>query len=180
MRHLKFKLVLASCVLVIASLGLYSAQAAISLAQGSASLAQATQASTPAQVCKFAFEATVREGSSKGTSYAGDMTLNIDTAGGITGDLTASDGTKVPVFGQVTGRAINLLLELKPMAANTPGSYVYGTGTALEPIMANSDCGGTLGGTFTGPNDDDLGTWIDAQVCVTYNGTQHCVRLVTT
>ena len=131
-------------------------------------------------VCKFPFEATVRQGKSSGTSVIGDMTLNIAADGSFTGQVVEKDGTSVPVSGQVTGRAISLVMELKPMADKTPGSYVFGTGAALNPIMGDADCGGPLGGTFAGPGVDDIGSWIKVEACVTVNGTRYCASVEVT
>jgi hypothetical protein len=151
--------------------------AIVILSSSLAALPSLVNAQATPQVCQFPFEATVLQGQSKGTSVSGDMTLNIDQDGGFTGTLVRTDKTEVPVSGQITGRAINLVMELARVTDDSAGSYVYGTGVALNPIMGDPDCGGPLGGTFAGPKSNDLGSWGKVTVCVTYDGVKHCASI---
>jgi len=85
-----------------------------------------------------------------GTALGGDMTLNIDKDGSFTGKFVQTDKSEVPVSGQITGRAISLIMELAPVTDASIGSYIFGNGVALNPIVGDPDCGGPLGGTFAG------------------------------
>jgi hypothetical protein len=60
----------------------------------------------------------------------------------MTGTLKPPGGAEVAVVGQVTGRAINLALDLGG------GRAMFGTGTLFRPI---SECAGTAGGPLVGP-----------------------------
>jgi hypothetical protein len=67
--------------------------------------------------------------------------------------------TIVPVVGQVVGRSISLVFELEAGTETTPGMYIFGTGATRSKILDDMDCGGTLGGTFGGPEEGDIGDW---------------------
>lgn len=126
----------------------------------------ATPAATMAagtELCLFPFEATVRRGPDAGLSLDGLLALGLTPAGAVDhGQLVKADGTTVPVVGQVTGRAVNLLFEVGT------GQTVYGVGTAAEDLR--SACATlmrqhlyapmpALGGPLVGPKGDDSGEW---------------------
>ena len=115
------------------------------------------QESTPSVTpCNVLFEATVRQGPSSGTDLKGTLQVTIDETGAISGNLVIDANTRFPVYGQVNGRAINLALDLS--TAKKPGVYVFGVGTALDPIQSQN-CGTALGGPFVGPQPGDSGDW---------------------
>lgn len=80
--------------------------------------------------------------------------------GNVIGQVTEQDGTQVMVAGQVIGRAISIALQLKPfdLSKGDKGNYIFGNGVAFDPINGN-DCGGVMGGNFSGPQDGDEGDW---------------------
>jgi hypothetical protein len=82
----------------------------------------------------------------------GDLSFTVDSTGSLDGAFVLEDGSSIPTVGQVNGRAIHLVFSLGDE------QYVYGTGTALQPIVSES-CGETMGGTFAGPGEGDLGDW---------------------
>lgn len=129
-------------------------------------LAQATPAVTTSagtQLCLFPFEATVRRGPDAGLSLDGLLALGLTPAGAVDhGQLVQADGTTVPVVGQVTGRAVNLLFQVGT------GQTVYGVGTAAQDLRTACAALMTkhlyapmppLGGPLVGPKGDDSGDW---------------------
>lgn len=102
--------------------------------------------------CSMGFEAAVRQGPAAGLVLLGELNFAVDASGSLEGAFVLDDGQSIPTFGQVNGRAIHLVFSLGDE------QYVYGTGTALEPIVSES-CGATMGGTFAGPGEGDLGDW---------------------
>ena len=102
--------------------------------------------------CSMAFEATVRQGPSTGLALAGLLDFSLAAGGSLTGTLTLKDQTEAQVVGQVNGRAINLIV-------HPPKAFVFGVGTAFEPI-AGEACGKILGGPFVGPKPGDTGDWL--------------------
>ena len=118
------------------------------------------QESTPSvTTCNVPFTATVRQGPSSGTNLVGKLNVTIDETGVISGSviLNDADSTEIPVDGQVVGRAINMALDLS--TAKNPGVYVFGVGTAIDPIQSET-CGTALGGPFVGPAKGDSGDWL--------------------
>lgn len=103
--------------------------------------------------CSLPFEATVLSGPDAELALIGTLDLDVDETGSASGLLTTDDGLEVPVVGQINGRAINLVFDLGDDV------YIFGLGTSVEPIGAES-CGGSLGGPFVGPALDDTGTWL--------------------
>ena len=104
--------------------------------------------------CTLNFEATVYQGPETELALLGNLTLTVDATGAAEGSLVTSDtGAEYPVVGQVNGRAINLAFDLGDNV------YIFGLGTAFEPIGAGN-CGLALGGPFVGPSPDDTGTWL--------------------
>ncbi len=119
---------------------------------------EATPESTPSvTTCNVPFEATVRQGASSGTDLKGTLQATIDATGALTGSVVIDADTSFPVYGQVNGRAINMALDLS--TAKHPGVYVFGVGTAIDPIQSDT-CGTALGGPFVGPTPGDSGDWL--------------------
>ena len=122
---------------------------------------EATPESTPSLMnvttCNVPFEATVRQGASSGTDLKGTLQATIDATGALTGNVVIDADTSFPVYGQVNGRAINMALDLS--TAKHPGVYVFGVGTAIDPIQS-ATCGTALGGPFVGPTPGDSGDWL--------------------
>ncbi len=105
---------------------------------------------THTTVCEIpSFEAAVHVGSDAGLSLAGTLLLEV-TDGSAEGTMTRDDGTSLPLVGQVTGRAISLVIDLGD------GQYIFGTGASWNDFLS---CDSVGGGTFTGPNPGDLGDW---------------------
>jgi hypothetical protein len=129
--------------LLMLAIGAFFAQSA---------LAQQTQGG----VCSLPFKATVRVGPSAGTALNGTFEFSLDGTGALTGALKQDQQPDVPVVGQVVGRAIHLVLDLS--TADKPGLWVFGVGTALDPVNTDT-CGKVLGGPFVGPTEGDSGDW---------------------
>jgi hypothetical protein len=163
MRNLKFKLVSLSLIVAISSVLAFVASPSL--------MANAQTKPAILGTCSTTFTATVRQGPSTNTTLSGTLSLDLSSDGSVTGQLTEKDGTHVAVAGQVIGRAISIALQLKPfdLAKGDKGSYIFGTGTAFDPINGN-DCGGAMGGTFSGPQDGDEGDW--ASVCLKIVGIE--------
>ncbi len=125
------------------------------------SIAQIAPAALRAQdgttSCSVSFKANVRSGPSSGTTLDGQLNISIDASGVITGNVVQEGKDDIPVVGQVTGRAINMALDLS--TAENPALFVFGVGTSLDPIQSDS-CGTALGGPFVGPGDSDSGDWL--------------------
>lgn len=110
--------------------------------------------------CNLAFVANVRVGPSAGQllggtapgELKGQLTFALDQDGAITqGQLQLADGTRFPLVGQATGRALNLRLDL----GNAQQVFVA-VGTAEQDLTA---CRGAADGLVTGPQRGDLGDW---------------------
>jgi hypothetical protein len=106
--------------------------------------------------CALPFEATVRQGPSTGTALVGTLNFTVDADGGITGTLAQDGQPDILVVGQAQGRAINLAFDLS--TADTPGVFIFGVGTAIDPVDSEL-CGTALGGPFVGPAEGDSGDW---------------------
>lgn len=121
---------------------------------GAQTSASAQTDGTPGPVhCNILFEASIRQGPSTGTAMMGSLDFKLDQQGNLSGTLTLKDQTEIPVVGQVTGRAVNLAMQLGDRA------YVFGVGTAFKNID-NEECGYALGGPFAGPKPGDMGEWL--------------------
>jgi hypothetical protein len=92
----------------------------------------------------YAFSGTVTNGPSKGTKLDGELSLTPGANGGVSGTLTTAAGA-IPVSGTLSGKRISVAFDLGG------GVFVFGIG------KANSR--GEFVGPFTGPTDDDRGTW---------------------
>jgi hypothetical protein len=104
----------------------------------------------PPATCVIDFEATVYSGPSAGLSLQGPLSINLDAAGNLTGQLTTADGQAVRVAGQAMGRMISLVVFVGE------NQYIFGTGASENPLH---QCSGVLGGGFTGPQPGDSGDW---------------------
>ncbi len=146
-------------MLVVAAL-LAAGFAAFTFAPSVLRAQEATPESTPEAnmtTCNVPFEATVRQGPSSGTDLKGTLQVTIDDTGALTGNVVIDAETSFPVYGQVNGRAINMALDMS--TAKNPGVYVFGVGTAIDPIQSDT-CGTALGGPFVGPQPADSGDWL--------------------
>lgn len=97
------------------------------------------------------FEATVHYGPNTGVSLNGQVKLDVESSGNVSGVLTLADGSQVKAVGQANGRAINLMFDLGN------DQKVFGVGTAERDIREG---GGMMGGPFSGPAAGDLGDWL--------------------
>jgi hypothetical protein len=138
------------------------AATALAAAGSRAPSAAAAQEGTD-QTCILPFEATVRQGPSAGQDFSGTLAIKIGASGEIETGVLVHDGTGIPVVGQITGRAVNLLL------TTGDGQYVFGVGTseadlrlACPEIMAAGIYAesGAMGGPFVGPQPLDAGDWL--------------------
>lgn len=84
-------------------------------------------------------------------SAVGRARLEINREGSVTGALELQDGNTANIFGQVNGRAINLMLEL------SGGSVVYGVGTARNNMI---DCNSIMGGPAVMEGKPMFGSWV--------------------
>lgn len=161
--------------------GAVAAVAGTSLRRAAAQ--DATPAAGSGDVCMQEFTATVRQGPSAGTTLTGILQLPATETGAIdNGVLWLADEESVDVVGQATGRLIGLVFTV------ADGQTIYGTGV-MENALA--ECGGGMGGTFSGPTEGDSGDWIGevsqtAQTCqkcindagALYNDKDHVGRLI--
>jgi hypothetical protein len=114
------------------------------------------QAQTSGISCSLPFEATVYAGPSTGTSLNGTFSFSFDPDGGITGTLAQEGQPDILVIGQAQGRSINLAFDLS--TAENPGMFIFGVGTAIDPVDSEL-CGTISGGPFVGPMPGDSGDW---------------------
>ncbi len=106
---------------------------------------------TTSPACVLAFEGTIRNGPNADLSLTGNLGFMVyGESSGLTGTLKLEDGKEIPVTGQATGRAINLILDLGS------DSLIYATGTAQN---AMNYCQGSAGGSLVGPLPGDSGDW---------------------
>jgi hypothetical protein len=106
-------------------------------------------ASNSARNCESQFQLTVTGGPDRGLTMAGHLNMAVASDGTITGVLLEHGGLHVSVSGSVGGGQISLAFDLGN------GGVVTGTGSVDNPFT----CKGTIGGTLTGPNAGDTGTW---------------------
>src|SRR5689334_4362905 len=85
-------------------------------------------AQAPAHCTIKNFEATVRQGPDAGMAYAGDLDLQADAQGHLTGTLTGKDSPALQVTGQVNGQAINLYIDAGG------GQAITGVGTLQHDL----------------------------------------------
>jgi hypothetical protein len=98
------------------------------------------------------FEATIRQGPRAGTELRGVLDVTIGPSGAIDrGTFALDDGRAIPVAGQVTGRAVSLLMELGA------GGTIYGVGTSLADLRHGVS---RVGGPFAGPLPGEAGDWV--------------------
>lgn len=109
-----------------------------------------TAATTTSQQCTGTFEATVHQGPDAGLSVVGDLKLQIDPSGTITGVVSEKDGTQIVTSGQTIGQAISLLFDVGG------GKHIFGVGTLEKD---RHECKGVVGGPMSGPRSGDSGDW---------------------
>lgn len=81
----------------------------------------------------------------------GQLTFTADQQGAISqGQFALSGGPTVPVVGQITGRAINLRMQVNDQLV------IVAVGTAAQELTM---CQGAVDGLLTGPQQGDLGDW---------------------
>jgi hypothetical protein len=96
------------------------------------------------------FSATIYQGSDKGKTFVGQLELTASSGGRLTGKLVRNSGTAIPVSGQLTGVAINLVFYL-------PGSkHIFGVGTFGQDPTSKQ---WAVGGPLVGPGKGDSGDW---------------------
>jgi hypothetical protein len=101
--------------------------------------------------CTFKqFSATVYQGPDRGLSVQGQLTLQVNQTGSLSGTLKQTSGPDVSVVGQADGRAINLVFNLGQ------NRLLFGVGTLQQDIHS---CAGAAGGPLVGPNGPDSGNW---------------------
>jgi hypothetical protein len=113
-----------------------------------------------ADFCLLQIVATIRLGPSTGVILAGtvpgevrgDLSFPLTANGAIdtNGQLRLDGGAPLPVVGQVTGRALNLRVDI------APEQTLILVGTAAQPL---TQCTGHVDGLLTGPGVGDLGDW---------------------
>ncbi len=109
--------------------------------------------------CNWNFQGIVRVGPSTGTAVQGTLTVQVGKDGDLSGSLATSDNKTIGMVGQLTGRAINVAFEYQKPTASAPGQYIFGSGTFWTPVSSTNPCGDNMGGTFSGPQDGDIGDW---------------------
>jgi hypothetical protein len=103
--------------------------------------------------CLVDFEATVRQGPSKGVALKGVFDFKVDETGTLYGKLLQENQSEILAAGQVIGRAIHLVFVVGK------DQNVFGVGTAKTKIN-NDTCGLVLGGPLVGPAPGDAGDWL--------------------
>jgi|GEM_PF-6167339 len=105
--------------------------------------------------CPIAFEATVHQGpNAEKLSLTGTLHLiRKGNEGEVDGFLRLETGFEVPVFGQINGRAANLLFDLGNDV------FIVGTGTMLQSLSDEGCLNLKGGGVFAGPHPADVGSW---------------------
>ncbi len=91
--------------------------------------------SSGAASCSGSFEASVDQD----TIVAGNLKIDVDQSGKLTGTLTPATGDALAVSGAVSGQAINIAISMGN------DQYLFGSGTFTQPV---SQCAGVAGGTF--------------------------------
>lgn len=96
------------------------------------------------------FTAAVYHGPDAGFSLSGRLALRHNRAGLLAGQVVPPHASAVPVSGQLTGLAINLVFYLGH------GKHFFGVGTFGKDA---GDKGEFVGGLLVGPNTADGGDW---------------------
>jgi hypothetical protein len=137
--------------------GLAAALVGVGGGRGVARAAQGTPESEEgtgtlsAGLCLMPFEAAIRQGPNAGETYLGLLALDVSSDGAIDqGVFVTTEGDDLAVVGQATGRAISLMITVED------GRFLYGVGTAEQPVVA---CDGQMGGPLVGPEGGDTGDW---------------------
>jgi hypothetical protein len=125
------------------------------------------------KTCQMDFEATVLLGPDTNTAIIGSITFGLDASGSLSGEIV-TDARTYPIVGQVNGRAVNLAIELEAPGASSDGLYIFGTGTTWTNVT-EADCGRVLGGTFGGPQANDMGAWLTR--CRKFQDPEGCSRV---
>jgi hypothetical protein len=137
---------IAVAAFVLVLLGLLAPRGTITAPVPSVAPAQAA----PLTNLKAHFTATVLQGPDRGTTLTGTLQLRVVATGAISGTLTPTVGTALPVTGQLNGRLIGLYFNL------AAGKNIFGTGVVGYDRFQKRT---VLGGTFAGPSDTSTGVW---------------------
>ncbi|MFI5047536.1 MAG: hypothetical protein ACHQIG_10780 [Acidimicrobiia bacterium] len=100
--------------------------------------------------CPGSFVGTVTHGPDEGLVVAGSITVSIDNAGVVTGELHRSTGSTVAISGRVEGNSLHVTFDLGNASLRGVGSLVGANFVT---------CMGTTGGVFKGPAASDHGNW---------------------
>ena len=118
-------------------------------------------------LCPLQFEATVHQGTNaEKFSLTGVLDLKAEgTKGALDGALVLDTGFRVPLHGQLNGRAVNFILALSDDVS------LNGVGTVLTSRGEHGCLILDGGGVFVGPNKDDVGSWLTCFFCNTGGGS---------
>jgi len=118
-------------------------------------------------LCPLQFEATVHQGTNaEKFSLTGVLDLKAEgTNGALDGALVLDTGFRVPLHGQLNGRAVNFILALSDDVS------LNGVGTVLTSRGEHGCLILDGGGVFVGPNKDDVGSWLTCFFCNTGGGS---------
>jgi hypothetical protein len=107
-------------------------------------------------ICPLQFEATVHQGTNaEKFSLTGVLDLKAEgTNGALDGALVLDTGFRLPLHGQLNGRAVNFILALSDDVS------LNGVGTVLTSRGEHGCLILDGGGVFVGPNKDDGGSWL--------------------
>jgi hypothetical protein len=107
-------------------------------------------------ICPLQFEAMVHQGTNaEKFSLTGVLDLKAEgTNGALDGALVLDTGFRLPLHGQLNGRAVNFILDLGDDVS------VNGVGTVLTSRGEHGCLILDGGGVFVGPNRDDVGSWL--------------------
>ena len=90
--------------------------------------------------CEGSFSAVAGDGATLGDILTGQLSINVDVSGNLSGAFSRSGQPDIAVVGQIVGRSVNLAADLGN------GRYLFGTGTAYD--MAGG-CPAVAGGPLT-------------------------------
>ena|SRR5205085_1599902 len=118
-------------------------------------------------LCPLQFEATVHQGpNAEKFSLTGVLDLKAEgTNGALDGALVLDTGFRLPLHGQLNGRAVNFILALSDDVS------LNGVGTVLTSRGEHGCLILDGGGVFIGPNKDDVGSWLTCFFCNTGGGS---------
>ena len=113
------------------------------------SAAAAGQPPATAASCDVTFQARVQRGPDTGVTVRGQLHIDVDATGRLTGQLTTDSGV-VAVSGEATGRSISMAL------TPSPDRVFFAVGVSPADVLT---CQPPMGGPLTGPRSGDGGDW---------------------